>query len=1239
MNVALVIDSLDLGGAERVVERLALGLQAAGDRPVVYCLKAPGAGAARLAATGILVRSLPPRRRDVLAPLRLAGWLLSDGVHVVHAHSSAALAAAFPAARALRIPAVHTRHGDLLGRPSVYRRIADRLAPFVDRTVLVAHSLRPCLPRGRAVQRAVVIRNGVDCQCVNRDAARQELEALCARPLTGPVLLSVGTVCAERDTLGLIAAFAQLAEDEPHATLVCVGGSRGPDYLEQVRAAARNAGVAERVILPGTHAAAWRLMAGADVFVLGSASEAAPLAVLEAMSQSVPIVATTVGDVGGRPDLPAEFAFLEHGRDALLVPPRDPNALAGAIRACLRDPAAARRRAEHARERYRARFTADRMVAQYRALYAALHPRAAVRPHSPRIVPDSPCVLMVGPATELVGGMNSVIETLLHGPLAMRASLDRFGLPPPTGGSCRARAPASRAAGLFRRLLAHSRALFDLGARIRRQRPHVVHIHTCSFTSFYRSVADLVVARWMRARVVLHIHGGSFAAFCDRAGPAGRAIIAWAARCAGAVVVLSHRAATLLRPYVGDARIEVVPNGVPVSPGPRPPSGAGHPCRFVFLGAVRRAKGLSELLDAASRLAREGVPFELRIAGPVDDEAREWLSRATMLGLERQVQFLGPVRGPGKQALLAECDCLVLPSHEEAMPMAILEAGAAGLAVIATRVGDVADVLGEGSEAAGPGGGAVAGRLVDPGDVGALSAAMRHYAAKPAERDAAGRALQARVAARFSIEATSAALAAVYGQVRAARGVATDTRVYEYLVRTTIYPLHERLRGRRTVEKLHALRRLMRHAPAELQRFVDQRLVETLQFARRNLPFFAEIELRDADSPAHAGARAALSRLPVLSKADVRRHSDELTWPDVPGGLVPASSGGTTGDTLHFHIDRIRQAQDLAARLFMQSLFGVLPGARRLHLWGSPIEARARWLRRVRDRVINERLVSAFDLSPRRLDAYLDVLAGWQPAVVYGYPSALAALAHHAIERARTLPPGPLRLVVLTGEEIYPQQREVIQAAFGAPVASEYGNREVGLIAHECPHGNLHVITPHVCVEILRGGEPAALGQTGEIVCTTLGTRGQPMIRYRVGDLGRLLEHGCTCGLPLPLLKLEGGKVSGLLRLPDGRLCHGAVSSYAVQGLPGIRAFRTHQRSRARIDVLVEADERFTSAAAETVRQRYRKLFGPAVQVECQVVERIPPDPSGKRRHVISDVVDQADAAALDHVSETVLGS
>jgi phenylacetate-CoA ligase len=104
------------------------------------------------------------------------------------------------------------------------------------------------------------------------------------------------------------------------------------------------------------------------------------------------------------------------------------------------------------------------------------------------------------------------------------------------------------------------------------------------------------------------------------------------------------------------------------------------------------------------------------------------------------------------------------------------------------------------------------------------------------------------------------------------------------------------------------------------------------------------------------------------------------------------------------------------------------------------------------------------------------------------------------------------------------------------------------------------------------------------------------------------------------VLRVEGGKIAGFLALPDGRLCHGAVSSHALKGLPGIVAFRTHQRRVDWIEVLLVVDAAFDPQAVETIRRRYRVLFGPHVRVDCRLVAEIPPDPSGKRRHVISDV-------------------
>jgi phenylacetate-CoA ligase len=103
-------------------------------------------------------------------------------------------------------------------------------------------------------------------------------------------------------------------------------------------------------------------------------------------------------------------------------------------------------------------------------------------------------------------------------------------------------------------------------------------------------------------------------------------------------------------------------------------------------------------------------------------------------------------------------------------------------------------------------------------------------------------------------------------------------------------------------------------------------------------------------------------------------------------------------------------------------------------------------------------------------------------------------------------------------------------------------------------------------------------------------------------------------------MRIVGGRTSGFVLLGDGRLCHGAVSSTALRDEVGIVEFKTYQRAVDRFEVLLVVDERFERAALARIQRRYRTLFGPGVQVVCRVVDRIPPDPSGKRRHVVSDV-------------------
>ncbi|MEW6250063.1 MAG: hypothetical protein AB1716_05405 [Planctomycetota bacterium] len=447
--------------------------------------------------------------------------------------------------------------------------------------------------------------------------------------------------------------------------------------------------------------------------------------------------------------------------------------------------------------------------------------------------------------------------------------------------------------------------------------------------------------------------------------------------------------------------------------------------------------------------------------------------------------------------------------------------------------------------------------------------------------------------------------------------------VGESLARRVFFPLHERLRGRRTLGEMRALVELAAQPAKHVERVCDARLRALLTFAAARLPFY---ERRFADAgvnPQATDPDAELARLPVLTKHVVRASAAEMTWPEVPGGLQPTVSGGTSGDTLHFHVDRVRQAQSMGARLFMQQLFGVRPGDRRMWLWGSPIELKPSRLRRVRDRLINELVLDAFDLAAARADAYLHRIAAYRPRLLIGYTSAVTLLAERALRTRDPRAFASLRAVVMTGDEVLPEQRAAVRAAFGCPAVSEYGSREVGLIAHDCPHGRMHVLTPHVRVEITREERRLPAGQCGRITCTNLNSRAQPLIRYDLGDVGVLNPAGCDCGLPFPVLEITGGRLTGFVVLPSGELRHGHLVAYLARAEPAVVEFKVYQRSLDALDVQIVANDQYTPAVLERIRRSFRTHFGAAVRVNCTRVDHIPPDPSGKRRHFVSQIAPQ----------------
>lgn len=697
----------------------------------VYAVSSPGPYVPRVTSTGARFVPVPALTRswDLRSDLHAFGQLVRTfrdlDLDVVHTHTPKAGVMGRIAARLAGVPVVvNTCHG-------LWARAADPLPKRIFVLALEAlaarfsgyelfqngedeQTLRRVLKRGRHA----VVGNGVDLERFRFDpAGRARLRALWGVAEDEILIGTVGRRVREKGLSEFIAAATALSD---RARFVWVGpqDETNPSVTAAAEGTVLFAG--EVVDMPAAYSAF-------DIFVLASHREGFSRASMEAAACARPLVLT---DIRGCRDLGVA------GRDLILVPPRDPAALAGTLATLLEDHERRTLLAKAARKRARTHFdqrrVARRSLTTYTEVIASRSSRSTIHRNSD----GRAVVLHVLPEDRRRGAQvyaGQLRDALANHPTQRHLAVTLFEGPP---GALRPDIELGVQSGAARRVL-NPRAVVRLRRLIRRLGPAAVVAHGGEPLKY-------AVAASGSTQIIYYKVGLSTGELARRSR---LLLYRWLASHAAHVVAVSDDIARQVTEtlHVPPARVSIIPNGRDehLFHPPGPDEHRDDPPLVLWVGQFEPGKRPRLFIETVAHLREAStVSFTAAMAG--DGPLRAGLAPdAARAGVE----LLGT--RPDVPDLLRRASVLVFTSagDTEGMPGVLVEAGLSGVPVVTTKAAGVTDVVIDGET----------GHVVDFDDTTSIGASVATLLADAATRELLGRQARARCATRFGQSTTTMA--------------------------------------------------------------------------------------------------------------------------------------------------------------------------------------------------------------------------------------------------------------------------------------------------------------------------------------------------------------------------------------------------------------------------------------------------------------------------------------------------
>lgn len=381
----------------------------------------------------------------------------------------------------------------------------------------------------------------------------------------------------------------------------------------------------------------------------------------------------------------------------------------------------------------------------------------------------------------------------------------------------------------------------------------------------------------------------------------------------------------------------------------------------------------------------------------------------------------------------------------------------------------------------------------------------------------------------------------------------------------------------------------------ELKFIQNKKLDDILRFAYENSTYYKELLDLHSYDPKNTYDISFLEQLPILSKDTLIEKNSEIHTIKKHKfkKLFFSETSGSTGQALTFYKDELWDSYNRASIARGMELFGVKVWNRNGYFWGFNHSGVSLVKIRFFDFLMNRFRV--FSYSDNILEKFLDKCS--KADYLAGYSSMIYEVAKLANKKNIKL--SNIKFIKGTSEKIYDFYHEEVKRAFGRKIVSEYGSAESGIIAFECPHGNMHLNEECCILEVVEG----------RAIVTNLVAKSFPTIRYDLGDFVSIKDVECACGRKSKVISEITGRVGknivGINQSYPSLTLYYVFKNMAVNHGVNI-AYRCEQHSIGHLDVYYENS--LTPRQMVLLKNEFFKYFNSDLHIEYHYVKNIRPE-------------------------------